>query len=85
MRSSLLRHFCLAAVLASALLATGCARVRYSPSFYNYVSWSHQEGVYYAQWEHDTHREHVDFIVRSDTDMERYWKWRQTRHAIGTR
>jgi hypothetical protein len=85
MRSSLFNRFSIAAALASALLAAGCARVRYSPSFYNYVSWSHVESMYYDQWEHDTHREHVDFIVRSNADMEQYWKWRQSHHAIGTR
>jgi ABC-type uncharacterized transport system auxiliary subunit len=75
-----------ASVLACALLLTGCvARAKYKP--YDYFSWSHQEAIQYARWEHDTHREHVDFTVRSDTEMYAYWKWRhspdQHRRTIG--
>ena len=65
-----------AVLLASSLLAPGCAaRARaYRP--YDYFSWSHQEALYYSQWERDTRRDHVDFTVRSDADMYTYWKWR---------
>jgi len=77
---SQLRHFlplAIAAVFAAAFLATGCAgraRVHYVP--YNYFSWNNQEAISYSQWEHDTHREHVDFTLRSNTDMWTYWKSR---------
>jgi hypothetical protein len=78
MRSPLFSSLSMATVLAAALLATGCAgraRVRYVP--YNYFSWNSQEAIVYSQWEHDTHREHVDFTLRSNTDMWAYWKWQQ--------
>jgi hypothetical protein len=71
-----LSSLAIATVLASSLLATGCAAR--APIFkpYDYFSWSHQEAVYYARWEQDTHRDHVDFTVRTDADMYAYWKWR---------
>ena len=76
MRSPLFSRFSIAAVLASALLATGCAaRSRvYAP--YNYFSWNNREAIFLSQWEHDTHREHVDFTVLSDSDMWEFQKWR---------
>jgi hypothetical protein len=79
MRSPLFSRFSIAAVLASALLATGCAgraRVRYVP--YDYFTWNSQEAIVYSQWEHEAHRAHVDFTVLSNTDMWAYWKWRQS-------
>jgi hypothetical protein len=80
MRSPLFSRFplvAIAAVLASTLLPTGCVgrpRISYIP--YNYYSWNHHEAVYYSQWEHDTHRDHVDFTVLSDADMRTFWEWR---------
>jgi hypothetical protein len=57
-----------AAAIASSAFATGCAvhaRV-YGPG----------EDVYYTQWEHETHREHLDYDRRNDRDQKEYWKWR---------
>jgi hypothetical protein len=77
---SLFRRFSLvavAAVLACALLTTGCAsraRVHYVP--YDYFTWNSQEAIVYSQWERETNREHTDFTVLSNTDMHAYWKWR---------
>jgi hypothetical protein len=34
------------------------------------------EAIQYAQWEQETHLDHIDFTVRSDADMYAYWKWR---------
>jgi hypothetical protein len=76
MRSSLFSRVYIAAVLASALLAVGCAgrtRVHYVP--YDYFSWNPQVNVDYTRWEHDTHREHVDFAVVSNVDMRAFWDW----------
>ena len=57
----------LAAAIALPAL-TGCAvhaRV-YGPG----------EDVYYTQWEHETHREHVGYDRRNARDQKEYWKWR---------
>jgi hypothetical protein len=69
---------CLAGVLSVPLLF-GCSdheyRV-YDPGYRDYHTWNHDEDVYYGRWEHDTHRDHVDFRKRSDADKNEYWKWR---------
>lgn len=67
----------LAAAFASTLLMSGCAvhaRV-YDPYYHDYHARDH-ETVYYNQWEHDSHRDHVDFNKRSDADKKDYWTWR---------
>ena len=38
------------------------------------------EDVYYTQWEHETHRDHVDYDRRNDADQKEYWKWRDSHH-----
>ena len=67
--------------VAAPLLTTGCAtRVRvYDPYYGDYHVWS-GETVYYGRWEHDTHREHMDFNKRSDADKKAYWDWRHSQH-----
>jgi hypothetical protein len=70
-----------AAVLAVPVFCTGCAvhaRV-YDPYYHDYHDWG-GETVYYGQWEHDTHRDHVDFKKRSDADKKEYWDWRHNHH-----
>ena len=37
-----------------------------------------REVVYYNQWEHDTHRDHVDFKKRNKDDQKAYWDWRHS-------
>ena len=57
-----------AAVLACLLVTTGCAghaRIHYVS--YDYFTWNSQEAIVYSQWEHDNHREHVDFTELSNT------------------
>jgi hypothetical protein len=61
----------LATVLTSALFATGCAAHRQV-----YV-WGPGETTYYAQWESDTHRPHVEWEQRNDADHSAYWSWRK--------
>ena len=70
-----------AAAFAMPLLTTGCsAGVRvYDPYYGDYHVWS-GETVYYGRWEHDTHREHMDFNKRSDADKKAYWDWRHSQH-----
>jgi hypothetical protein len=65
--------------LATALFSTGCeARVRvYDPYYHDYHPWAPEAG-YYSQWEHDNHRDHMDFDKRSDADKKAYWDWRHS-------
>jgi hypothetical protein len=68
-----------ASVLASPLFTTGCAvhaRV-YDPYYHDYHAWA-GEGVYYDQWEHETHHEHKDFKERDKNDQKAYWDWRHS-------
>jgi hypothetical protein len=64
------KHFAstlLSAVLASTMLLAGCRTHEYND----------HETVYYQQWEHETHRDHVDFKQRPDADQKEYWTWRE--------
>ncbi len=81
---SMLRKLTLVLVAATftvPLLTTGCAaRVRvYDPYYHDYHVWATEE-PYYHQWEHDTHRDHVDFDKRSDADKKAYWDYRHNQH-----
>jgi len=70
-------HLFLAAIFALPLLLGGCAvhaRV-YDPYYHDYHPWNGESG-YYVQWEHDTHRDHMDFDKRNDDDKKAYWDWR---------
>jgi hypothetical protein len=60
------------------ILTAGCApHVRYyDPYYHDYHYWNHDEVVYYQQWEHETHRQHVDFAKRSQAEQSEYWQWR---------
>jgi hypothetical protein len=73
--------FLLAAVTAIPMFCTGCAaRVNvYDPYYHDYHAWPAEQG-YYVQWEHDTHRDHVDFAKRSDAEKKAYWDWRHNQH-----
>ena len=71
----------LAAAIACPAFITGCtvhAGV-YDPYYHDYHNWN-GEVVYYSQWEHDTHRDHVDFAKRSAADQKEYWDWRHSQH-----
>ena len=52
----------LAAAMASPVALIGCRS---------------QETVYYNQWEHDTHREHVDLSKRTAEEQREYADWRR--------
>jgi hypothetical protein len=69
----------LAAAIAAPVFVTGCsARVRvYDPYYHDYHYWN-GEVVYYNQWEHDTHRDHVDYGHRNADDQKAYWDWRHS-------
>jgi hypothetical protein len=82
--SSLISRFApmlLAAAIALPVLSTGCSgSVRvYDPYYHDYHVWA-TETPHYTQWEHDTHRDHVDFNKRSDADKKEYWDYRHNQH-----
>jgi hypothetical protein len=63
---SLFRKFAsllLAVAMASPMAILGCRS---------------QETVYYNQWEHDTHREHLDLSKRSAEEQKEYADWRRS-------
>jgi hypothetical protein len=63
---SLFKHFAPLLVfvaITSPLIMTGCRS---------------QETVYYNQWEHDTHREHMDLNKRSEAERREYSDWRRS-------
>jgi hypothetical protein len=69
-----LNRILIAAVFATPLLGAGCAAHRQV-----YV-WGPGEQTYYVQWEHETHRDHVDWEQRNDADHNAYWSWRRHHH-----
>ena len=62
----------LAAVLTVPLFATGCAAHRQVV-----YTWGPGESTYYVQWEHETHRNHVEWEQRNEADHGAYWNWRK--------
>jgi hypothetical protein len=64
-------RFLLAAVLMIPLLGTGCAAHR------QVYAWGPGETTYYVRWEHETHRDHVEWESRNDADHNAYWNWRK--------
>jgi hypothetical protein len=66
-------------LFAAAILCSGCAvhAGYYDPYYHDYHP-VNGEVVYYSQWEHDTHRDHVEFKSRNDADKKEYWSWRHS-------
>src|SRR5580658_5971129 len=73
----------LAVALAGPVLIAGCnGEVRYYDAGYgDYHTWNHGEVVYYNNWEHETHREHVDFAKRNDAEKKEYYTWRHNQNG----
>jgi hypothetical protein len=73
----------LSAALACSVFGIACGhhyyRV-YDPYYNDYHVWNNDEVVYYNRWEHDTHRDHVDFRKRKTDDQKEYWTWRHNQH-----
>jgi hypothetical protein len=77
---TLLRHktrLLLAVTFSLPVLMSGCTvhAGYYDPYYHDHHNWN-GEVVYYGQWEHDTHREHMEFNKRNDADKKAYWDWR---------
>ena len=72
----------LTVALAGPVLIAGCeGEVRtYGAGYGDYHTWNHSEVVYYNNWEHETHREHVDFKRRNDAEKKEYYAWRHNQH-----
>jgi hypothetical protein len=70
----------LAVALAGPVLVAGCeGEVRtYDVGYGDYHTWNHHEVVYYDNWEHETHRDHVDFAKRNDAEKKEYYSWRHS-------
>jgi hypothetical protein len=73
---------CFGTALATSLFTAGCAvHARVYDGYYgDYHRWDDHEVVYYNRWEHETHRDHVDFNKRSEADKKTYWEWRHSQH-----
>ena len=73
----------LAVALAGPVLIAGCeGEVRtYDAGYGDYHRWNHGEVVYYNNWEHETHRDHVDFAKRNDEEKKEYYTWRHNQNG----
>jgi hypothetical protein len=71
----------LMAAFSSPVLLSGCSGgvSYYDPYYHDYHRWNNHEVVLYGQWEHDTHRDHMDFNKRNDSDKKAYWDWQHSR------
>ena len=67
-------RFLLASVLLVSVLSIGCAVHR------QVYAWGPGETTYYVQWEHETHRDHIEWEQRNDADRNEYWAWRKHHH-----
>ena len=77
MRSTKIFSPLLAAALAAAVFTTGCTvHAGYYDPYYHDHHPVDGEIVFYQQWEHDTHRDHVDLNHRSKNEQKEYWDWR---------
>lgn len=65
-----LSRLLVAAALTLPLLAIGCTE--------NQTTYTTAEQPHYLQWEHDTHRDHVDWEKRSNDEHKQYWDWRKS-------
>jgi hypothetical protein len=79
-----LSMFALTVALSAPVLVGGCSGGgyyrSYDPDHNDYHVWNNDEVVYYNRWEHDTHRDHVDFRKRKSDDQKEYWTWRHNQH-----
>jgi hypothetical protein len=77
-----MRSRCFAMLLLFGMATTTTLGGCYAHHHYDYASyhWSDAEEPYYEQWEHETHRDHVDWNQRNADDQRAYWQWRQDHH-----
>jgi hypothetical protein len=80
--SRTLSMFALTVALSAPIMIAGCSGGyrTYDPYYNDYHVWNNDEVVYYNRWEHDTHRDHVDFRKRKPDDQKEYWTWRHNQH-----
>ena len=57
-------------VVASPMVLTSC--MHHSSGYV----WSDAESPHYVAWEHETHRDHVEYASRNADEQKEYWGWR---------
>jgi hypothetical protein len=82
-KCGIVQSVCVATLLASAALWTGCVHraPRYYDTYYNdYHKWNDTEVDHYHEWLQETHRDpKLEFRTLPADEQEEYWKWRHTR------
>jgi hypothetical protein len=71
----------LTTALSAPILIGGCGGGgyrTYDPYYNDYHVWNNDEVVYYNNWEHDTHRNHVDYRKRKPDEQKEYWNYRHS-------
>lgn len=71
-----LNSLLLGLALAISLFA-GCAEHR---RVYVEGTYGPAETPYYSEWEHETHRQHMDYERRQKAEQHEYWEWRKHHH-----
>jgi hypothetical protein len=66
--------------LATPGIVAGCAHHYHEDGGGVVVAWSDNEEPYYERWEHDTHRDHVEWARRNSDEQKEYWGWRHDHH-----
>ena len=81
-----LRALVFATALVSPAIISGCAarvgvgyRV-YDPGYGDYHVFDDNEAGFYARWEGETHRTHVDIRKRPAGEQKEYFTWRHNQH-----
>ena len=64
----------LASTLVIPLFVAGCAEHR------TVYAYGPGETTYYVEWEHETHRDHVEYERRKAAEQHEYWEWRHHHH-----
>jgi len=67
----------LAMIVGLAACAGGGVRY-YDADHRDYHRWNDTEVTFYAQWENEGHRPHVDYSRRSGDEQREYWNWRHS-------
>jgi hypothetical protein len=80
-RTHAIKCLLIATVLVTPATFVACSpRQVYDPYYTDTHRWDHHEEVLYEQWEVETHRDHLDFEHRSETERHTYFDWRHNHH-----
>jgi hypothetical protein len=78
--SQRLTTFVFALALLTPAVITGCAARVYDTGHGDYHAFNGNENNYYARWESETHRNHVDIKKRPAAEQKEYFDWRHNQH-----